>query len=76
MAGFGHCQAIPQAALSVTASFARCSPSLFHQSHFDWETGTLFRGWVWTLPGDSAGRAVSNAFDRTVLAIFISPITL
>ena len=32
MAGVGHCRIIPQAALSVRASFALCSPTLFHQS--------------------------------------------
>jgi len=117
VAGFGHCHAIPPAGLSVTASFAPCSPTLFHQSHFDWETGRFsgagsglcraisqsapsvtpstagcsptlfhqshydwekdaFRRRVRTLQGDSAGRAVSNAFVRRVLANFISPITL
>jgi hypothetical protein len=37
---------------------------------------TLSRRRVWTLQGDSAGRVVSNAFVRRVLANFISPITL
>ena len=57
--GLDICQAIPQAALSVTPSFARCSPTLFHQSHFDWEQELSVAGL--TLPGDAADR-MPNGF--------------
>jgi hypothetical protein len=61
--------------LLVRLFFAGCVPYLFHQLHFDWEKDA-FPSPVWTLPGDSAGRAVRNGFVRSVLANFISPVTL
>src|SRR5271166_5566878 len=64
------CQAIPQAALSVTPSFAGCSPSLFHQSHFDWE-GTLFvagSGLCQAIP--QAALSVTPSFDGCSPSLF------
>jgi len=52
---FGHCQEIPRA--------VRCSPSLFHQSHFDWETERFPVPRVRIGTG-CPGRAVGEAFLR------------
>ena len=60
--------------LLVKLLFARCQ--LYFTNHTLTGKRTLFRGWGRTVSGDSAGRAVSNAFVRRVLANFISPITL
>jgi hypothetical protein len=63
---FGHCQEIPRA--------VRCSPSLFHQLHFDWEA-TLSRS-KGQNQDECPSRAVGEAFLREVPAIFISLIAL
>jgi hypothetical protein len=57
-------------------SVAVPSPNFFHRSHFDWEPKRFSVAALGYSQAISAGRAGSNAFIRTVLAIFISPIAL
>jgi hypothetical protein len=61
----------PREALPVRPSFAECSPSLFHQSHFDWEAGGLFVSGSQTPPCDPQATLSVQKVGREVLAAFI-----
>jgi hypothetical protein len=61
---FGHCQEIPRA--------VRCSPSLFHQLHFDWEA-TLSRSPKGQNQSESSARVgllVKLFFARCLPSLF------
>jgi hypothetical protein len=62
--------------LLVKPFFARCLPSLFHQSRFDWESRWLIRSGIQTPPCHPQAALSVQKVGREALAVLISPIAL